>query len=106
MLMAVVASRGVDGQSAFNPLHFGEGPGFSDAFLLLTLPVLVVMALSLVLPTAEARSVPALPIPPFTRNSVANCSVPWMPEFAEMAAGGAERVTPVLEAEYASSRPR
>ena len=76
VLMAVVTARGGDSESLFNPLHSGAGAGFSDAFLLLALPVFAVMALSLVLPKAQAPSMPALPVSSVTRNWVANCSVP------------------------------
>ena len=106
MVMAVVTSRAQDSTSLLNPLHSGAGAGFSDAFLLLSLPVLAVMALSLVLPKAEASSVTALPISPATRNWVANCSVPWMPECAEVAADGTEWVEPVMETEYISGPTR
>ena len=106
MVMAVVTSRGEDSGSLLNPLHSGAGAGFSDAFLLLAIPVVLVMALSLVLPKAEARRVPALPIAPVTRSWVANCSVPWMPECAEAATGDTESVAPAIDAEYATNRPR
>ena len=71
MLMAIVTLRGEDGQSAFNPLHSGAGAGFSDGFLVLTLPVIAVMALSLALPRAQAPISPVQPVPPATRNWVA-----------------------------------
>ena len=102
MVMAVVTSRGEDGASLLNPLHSGAGAGFSDAFLLLAIPVILVMALSLALPSAsklstKGRPVAVQPEAPVTRNWVANCSVPWMPECAEVTAP--ESVTPVIEAE-------
>ena len=104
LLLAVVTSQGGDNQRAFNPLHFGEGAGFSDAFLLLSLPVIMVMALSLVLPKAQARGVPMQPGLTVERRWVANCSVPWTPECEEIIAAGLECVFPIVEAEYASSR--
>ena len=54
LLIAVVTLRGGSDVGAFNPLHFGEGAGFSDAFLLLALPVIVVMALSQALPKFQS----------------------------------------------------
>jgi EmrB/QacA subfamily drug resistance transporter len=110
VLMAVVMSRGGDGQSPLNPLHSGVGAGFSDAFLLLAVPVIVAMAHSLALPSASrlaiaGRRVAVQPEPPVTRSWVANCSVPWMPECAEVTAEGPGSVTPVIEAGYESSRP-
>lgn len=104
LLMAVVTARGGNNQSAFNPLHFGEGVGFSDAFLLLSLPVIMVMALSLVLPKAQARGVPMQPGLTSERSWVANCSIPWTPECEELIASGLECIFPIVEAEYASSR--
>ena len=93
MLIAVVTSQGGDGGSAFNPVHFGEGADFSNAFLLLSLPVVAVMGLSLALPRAQPRTVPVQPEPPAMRNWVANCSMPWMPECAEMSAAARDTVT-------------
>ena len=104
LLMAVVTARGGNNQSAFNPLHFGEGVGFSDAFLLLSLPVIMVMALSLVLPKAQARGVPMQPGLTSERSWVANCSIPWTPECEELIASGLDCVFPIVEAEFASSR--
>ena len=92
MVMAVATSRGVDGASPLNPLHSGAGAGFSDAFLLLAIPVVLAMALSLVALPAAARPAVAgrddgvLPEPSTTRGWVANCSVPWMPECQEATA--------------------
>ena len=96
MVMAVVNSRGEDGASLLNPLHSGAGAGFSDAFLLLAIPVILVMALSLALPSASklstaGRPVAVRPEPPATNNWVANCSVPWMPECVEGTAAGVGR---------------
>ena len=97
MLMAVVTSRGGAGESLLNPLHSGAGAGFSDAFLLLTVPVIVAMTLSLALPSASKLAVmgqrqEAKPMPLGTRNWVPNCAVPWMPECEEAAASSLERV--------------
>ena len=103
LLMAITTSRGGDGQSAFNPLHSGVGAGFSDAFLPLAIPVVLVMALSVVLPKAQARGVAMQPGLPVERKWVANCSIPWTPECAEITAAGFECVFPIGEAEFASS---
>ena len=55
MVTAVVAARG-QASDALNPLHAGPGVAFSDAFLLLTIPLLVALALSAAVPrTAEAE---------------------------------------------------
>ena len=91
MVMAVVASRGEGAWSLFNPLHTGSGAGFSDAFLLLSIPVIMVMALSLALPRASAPSTAQAPgaLRPGSRaadNWLANCSVPWVPECVDGAA--------------------
>ena len=86
LLIAVVTVREGGASRAFNPLHFGVGTGFSDAFLLLSLPVLAVMALSLALPRAQVQSATPQSIAPQTPsrdNWVANCSVPWMPACQE-----------------------
>ena len=84
MLIAVVTSRADAGESLLNPLHSGAGAGFSDAILLLAIPVFVVMALSLRLPGATKPAVAegtvsVQPEPQATTNWVADCSVPWMP---------------------------
>ena len=103
MVMAVVTSRGEADESLLNPFHPGAGSSFSDAFLLLAIPVVLVMALSLALPrtyrpAAVGPPVEVQPEPPVTNNWVANCSVPWMPECVEVAAGsGPERDAPALE---------
>ena len=80
MLISVVTSRGSAGESLLNPLHSGAGSGFSDAFLLLAMPVLVVMALS---PSLPGNTKPAegtvQPEPQATTNWVADCLMPWMP---------------------------
>ena len=44
-----------------NPLHTGAGAAFSDAFLLLAIPVLLVMALSAALPRPSVRSTTGTP---------------------------------------------
>ena len=83
LLIAVVTVREGSASRAFNPLHFGVGTGFSDAFLLLSLPVLAVMALSMALPRSQAQGATPQPQPPIRENWVANCSVPWMPACQE-----------------------
>jgi DHA2 family metal-tetracycline-proton antiporter-like MFS transporter len=91
MLIAVATSRGNAGESLLNPLHSGAGAGFSDAILLLVIPVIVVMALSLRLPGASRPAVvegtvSVQPEPQATTNWVADCSIPWMPECKEAVA--------------------
>ena len=95
-LMAVVTSRGEGGLSSFNPLHSGAAPAYSDAFLLLAIPVVVAMVLSVALPRAAEQAVegpPAMGQPEHvvSRNWVPNCSVPWAPECEAMAKHGEER---------------
>ena len=81
LLIAVVTVRGEGTAKPFNPLHFGAGTGFSDAFLMLSLPVLAVMALSLALPKPRVQGTAPEPTTlriPVRETWVANCSVPWM----------------------------
>ena len=92
-VMAVVTSRGESDGSLLNPLHSGAGSSFSDAILLLAIPVILVMVLSLAIPRASRLAAvgppaAAQPVSPPTNNWVANCSVPWMPECVEARAGG------------------
>ena len=89
-LMAVVTSRGEGGLSSLNPLHSGGAAAYSDAFLLLAIPIVAAIALSPALPTAaqqavEAQPVGAMPEHIASRNWVPNCSVPWAPECEEVA---------------------
>ena len=58
LLTAVVAARG-QATVALNPLHTGPGAGYSDAFLLLAVPLLVALALSAALPGAARALEPA-----------------------------------------------
>ena len=89
LLITVVTLRGGADVRAFNPLHFGGGAGFSDAFLFLALPVVAVIALSLALPRVQispASVQPDVSVSPEqmrTPSWVANCSVPWMPACQE-----------------------
>ena len=92
LVITIVTLRGGADVRAFNPLHFGGGAGFSDAFLFLTLPVIAVVALSLALPKAQTSDPsvqPGVPVPPeqlATTSWVASCSVPWMPACQEVSA--------------------
>ena len=93
MLISIVTSQGGAGESLLNPLHSGAGSGFSDAFLLLAIPVILVMALSLSLPGATKPAVAegtvsVQPEPQATTNWVADCSMPWMPGCKEAVAEG------------------
>jgi len=67
---------GHNGQVGFNPWHNGLGAGFSDAFLILTLPLIVILLLTLVLPKVEQTPEPK------TLNETwhPDCNIPWMPE--------------------------
>ena len=91
VVMAVATSRGGPGESALNPLHSGAAAGFSDAFLLLAVPVAAAVALSLKLPGTVSQGAaegaePAEPEIAINRNWVPSCSVPWMPQCEEHAA--------------------
>ena len=91
VVMAVATSRGGPGESALNPLRSGAAAGFSDAFLLLTVPVAAAVALSLKLPGTVSQGAaegaePAEPEIAINRNWVPSCSVPWMPQCEEHAA--------------------
>jgi DHA2 family metal-tetracycline-proton antiporter-like MFS transporter len=93
LLTAIVITRSGDSVSALNPLHSGQGVGFSDAFLLMAIPVIITMALSLGLPHKMREPAPAeLQV---TRTWVPNCSVPWAPECEE---GLAVAAAPAREA--------
>ena len=52
LLTAVLVARG-DGQGGLNPLHAAAGAGYSDAFLVLLVPLLVAAVLSRSLPERE-----------------------------------------------------
>ena len=84
VVMAVATSRGGPGASPLNPLHSGAAAGFSDAFLLLAMPVVVAVALSLKLPrtVSQAAAEPEIAV---NRNWVPSCSVPWMSQCEERA---------------------
>ena len=108
MVMAVVTSRGEADGSLLNPLHSGAGSNFSDALLLLAIPVLLAMALSLAIPRASRPTAVGSPVSVGpesvpTSNWVANCSVPWMPECVEaIARADIEGLAPITEGERES----
>ncbi len=92
VLLAMATSSGL-AEGSLNPLHSGQGIGFSDGFLLLMIPVLVAMALSLALPATtkpegikNEGAVPAeapaelRPVPRW----IPNCSVTWHKESKEI----------------------
>lgn len=97
VLMAVVNSRTGGGLGPLNPLHSSIMAGsvadsavaFSDAFLILAVPVILAMALSLSLAGAKR---PVAIQPPVTTPQAAvptgqwlpDCSVPWLPECSEI----------------------
>ena len=88
--------------SALNPLHTGFASDFSDAFLILSLLMLVAMALSLVLPAAPkpAAEEAAADLPRSAENQrwVPSCTVPWMPQCEEFAKGEeAARTAGIIE---------
>ena len=53
LVTAMVVARAGDGTGAVNPFHVGPGANFSDAFLLLSVPLLIAAALSTALPGEE-----------------------------------------------------
>ena len=105
MVIAVVTSRGEANGSLLNPLHSGAGSSFSDAFLLLAIPVILVMALSLAIPRAPRLAAvgPPVAVQPESLPSntwVANCSVPWMPECVDaLSRAGWQGLTAITEGE-------
>lgn len=106
LLVATVARSSVIGSAALNPLHLGGGAGFSNAFLLLTLPAVAVLILSLFLPRAEpvGAAIPAGVTEPEGEAEsprwVHDCSLPWAPACQE--ASAAEYCSPELAARPAS----
>ena len=79
LMTAIVITRG--DSSSLNPLHSGQGVGFSDAFLMLAIPMIVAIALSLAIPRKVRE--PAKLEPQVIRAWVPSCSVPWAPECQE-----------------------
>ena len=77
LMTTIVITRGGDSISALNPLHSGQGVGFSDAFLVMAIPLILTIALSLAIPRKARES--EQPEPLATRNWVPTCSVPWDP---------------------------
>ena len=88
VLMAVVNSEADGVQQSLNPLHTGSTAGFSDAFLILSVPVILAIALSLSLTRSRRSAIAQPPIPEpqqtvSTGQWLPDCSVPWMPECSE-----------------------
>ena len=79
LTVIVITRQGLT--SALNPLHIGQGVEFSDAFLILAIPVIALMALSLAIPRKVSQ--PVQPEPQVASNWVPNCSIPWAPECEE-----------------------
>lgn len=96
LLTLILAERGGPAVGTINPLHSGGASGFSDAFLILALPMLVAMVLSLSLPEAPEEPADEAAIEADkNRNWVPNCSVPWMPACQEgLQAGVTSAVEP------------
>ena len=91
LLVATATRSGGTSPDALNPLHLGAGAGYSDAFLLLTLPALAVLVLSLALPKAQlvAVAIPTgVPEPAAAEQPhwVHDCSMPWAPACQEASA--------------------
>ena len=80
LLTAIVIARGTLA-SALNPLHSGQGVGFSDAFFLFAISMLLTMAMSLALPQ-KAQDIAEID-PVDTTNWMPNCSIPWSPSCEE-----------------------
>ncbi|MCI0791319.1 MAG: MFS transporter [Chloroflexi bacterium] len=81
LMTTIIVTRGGDSVSALNPLHSGQGAAFSDAFLVLAIPLILTMVLSLAIPRKVRE--PVQPEPQATRNWVPTCSIPWAPESEE-----------------------
>lgn len=75
VLIGIVTAGGAD---SLNPIHSGPGAPFSDAFLFLGLAIVVAMALSAVLSSAEKR--PAVSAQPAEAASSAHRQDPWRPD--------------------------
>ena len=114
VFMAVVTAR-ADSASLLNPFHSGVGGGFSDAFLILAVPLLVTMALSAAVPSAAKqvvgeRPVEARPVADQLQLQVANrwvdnCSVPWTPECLEVKERTTVGAASGSQIAYETSRP-
>jgi len=93
LLTAIIITRDSDSAISLNPLHSGQGAGFSDAYLILSISLLITMALSLALPSKEREpaQTAAVEVP---AKWVPDCSVPWAPgceeQFASAGGGGRE----------------
>ncbi len=88
LLIAVTAARGTPGSNPLNPFYSGAAAGFSDGFLILTLPVIAALALLLALTNVAEPSVagPAMDAEPDAVESpgwTGDCSVPWTPQCVE-----------------------
>ena len=53
LLTAIIITRDGDSATSLNPLHSGTRAGFSDAYLILSIPRLITLALSLALPSMK-----------------------------------------------------
>lgn len=85
-LTAITTSREGKDMGALNPLHAGEAAAFSDAFLVLALPLALLTLLVITLPArrlAQTRPGPW----------AGDCSVPWSPQCEETSRAGAAPAT-------------
>ena len=81
LLTAIVIIRSRTLASALNPLHSGQGVGFSDAFLIFAISMLLTITLSLALPKKAQAIAETEPVDP--TNWVPDCSIPWTPSCEE-----------------------
>lgn len=62
------------GSDALNPFHVNSGAGFSNAFAVLVIPIVIGLALSVVLPRKQVEEAKAEP-----DGWTHDCQVPWSP---------------------------
>ena len=74
------------GTTALNPLFTGKAVGFSDGFLILAIPVLLIILLSSRASEAGTAGLKEESARQISHKWTADCSVPWSPEIGEPAA--------------------
>jgi DHA2 family metal-tetracycline-proton antiporter-like MFS transporter len=84
LFTSVVINTG-PGADAVNPLHSNPGAAFSNAFLLLMIPIAIGLGLTAVLP--RKSPIPTRPSCPGDEYFVGDCQVPWTPDL-ELASSG------------------
>ena len=90
-LIAVAGIRSTPLGNSLNPLYAGTAPGFSDGFLILTIPVVAALVLALAIPLIAdpaavetgAEAAVSTAIDGESPSWTPDCSVPWAPQCAE-----------------------